>query len=107
MPSKTRSIDADGKILGELPVALGTSTTVAVALKDPITVTAHKRAFPKAVSEIIYDAPLRAPIKEGDEIARLVVTVDGKKPIIAPLVCDQWKRSAKFSSAKRLPDLAP
>lgn len=83
---ETRTIDADGKILGNLPVTLGTSTSISVRLDEPITVTAHKRAFPKATSEIIYDGPLRAPIKEGDEIARLVVTMDGKKPIVAALV---------------------
>ena len=83
---ETRTIEADGRVLGNLPVALGTSTVISVALKDPITVTAHKRAFPKAKSEIVYDGPLRAPIIQGEEIARLVVQVDGKKPIIAPLV---------------------
>ena len=83
---ETRTIEADGRVLGNLPVALGTSTVISVALKDRITVTAHKRAFPKAKSEIVYDGPLRAPIRQGEEIARLVVQVDGKKPIIAPLV---------------------
>ena len=83
---ETRTIEANGRVLGDLPVALGTTTSISVKLKEPIKVTAHKRAFPKATSEIIFDGPLRAPIKEGDEVARLVVSMDGKKPIIAPLV---------------------
>ena len=83
---ETRSIEANGKVLGNLPVSLGTSTEISVTLKDPITITAHKRAFPKAVSEIVYDAPLLAPIMEGEEIAHLVIAVDGKKPIVAPLI---------------------
>ena len=93
---ETRTIEADGRVLGNLPVALGTSTVISVALEDPITVTAHKRAFPKAKSEIVYDGPLRAPIIQGEEIARLVVQVDGKKPIIAPLIAVNSTDSLSF-----------
>lgn len=83
---ETKTIEADGRLLAELPVALGTTTKVGVALKEPILLTAHKRAFPRSSSQIVYDAPLRAPISEGDEIAKLVVNVDGKEPIIVPLI---------------------
>ena len=93
---ETRTIEANGRVLADLPVALGTSTAISVKLKDPITVTAHKRAFPKATSEIIYEGPLRAPISEGDEIARLVVTVDGKKPIVAPLIAVNGSERLSF-----------
>ena len=93
---ETRTIEADGRVLGNLPVALGTSTVISIALKEPITVTAHKRAFPKAKSEIVYDGPLRAPIIQGEEIARLVVQVDGKKPIIAPLIAVNSTDSLSF-----------
>ena len=83
---ETRSIEADGRLLAELPVALGTQTTIGVALGEPFTVTAHKRAFPRATSEIVYQRPLMAPVKQGDKVAELVVTIDGKEPISAPLI---------------------
>ena len=83
---ETRSVEADGKVLAELPVALGSATTIGVALQESFSVTAHKRAFPRATSEIVFDGPLRAPIKQGDEVARLVISIDGKKPIVTPLI---------------------
>lgn len=83
---ETKTIEADGRILGELPVALGTTTTVGVTMAESFTLTAHKRAFPKAQSEIVYNAPLAPPIKTGDEVAQLIVKVDGKDPISIPLV---------------------
>lgn len=83
---ETKTVNADGKLLAELPVSLGTNTKVGVALADPFSVTAHKRAFPKSSAQIVYDGPLRAPIAIGDEIARLVVNIDGKEPLIYPLV---------------------
>ncbi len=82
----TKTIAADGEALAELPVWLGTSRTVRVQLSEPVTVTAHKRAFAKAQTEIVYDGPLTAPIKAGDKIAELVISVDGKAPVRAPLV---------------------
>ena len=83
---ETRSVEADGKVLAELPVALGSATTIGVALQESFEVTAHKRAFPRATSEIVFEGPLRAPIKRGDEVARLVISIDGKKPIVSPLI---------------------
>jgi len=83
---ETRTVEADGRLLAELPVALGTKTEIGVALAEPFSVTAHKRAFPKSSSQIVYDAPLKAPISEGEEVARLIVNVDGKEPQIFPLV---------------------
>ena len=83
---ETRTVVANGELLAELPVSLGTNTKVGVALPETISLTAHKRAFPKASAQVVYDGPLKAPIAKGDEIARLVVNVDGKEPLIYPLV---------------------
>lgn len=83
---ETRTIRADGTVLAELPVSLGTTTMVGVALNEDVVVTAHKRAFPRSTAEIVFDGPLRAPVQKGDAIARLIIDIDGKKPIIMPLV---------------------
>jgi len=85
----TRTIAANGKILAEVPVALGTQTKVGLTLVDPVVVSAHKRAFPRAVTEIVYDAPLRAPIAKGDPIAKMVITMEGNTPVEAPLVATE------------------
>lgn len=83
---ETRTIEPGEQLLAELPVALGTTTKIGVTLAEPFTVTAHKRAFPRSSTQVVYDGPLRAPIDKGDEVAKLVVNIDGKEPIILPLV---------------------
>jgi len=82
---ETRTVAVDDKRIAELDVWLGSSRTVGVAMTEDFRVTAHKRAFAKGRSEIVYTGPLKAPIAEGDIVANLVVSLDGKEPIIVPL----------------------
>lgn len=86
---ETRSVVADGKRLAELDVWLGETRTVGVQLADPMSVTAHRRAFSKGKSEIVHDRLIQAPVKAGDQIATLVVTIEGKDPIKLPLVASE------------------
>lgn len=83
---ETRTVTAAAGRLAELDVWLGERRTVGVTLARDIRVTAHRRAFAKGRSEIVYAAPLEAPIQAGDEIAELVVTIEGKAPVTVPLV---------------------
>ncbi|GAB5459614.1 MAG: D-alanyl-D-alanine carboxypeptidase family protein [Henriciella sp.] len=85
----TRTVPASEGRLAELDVWMGTARTVGVALSEPLSVTAHNRAFESGRSEIVYPGPLEAPIVAGDEIAQLVVTIEGKDPVIAPLVATE------------------
>ena len=82
---ETRSVAVGDKRIAELDVWLGSSRTVGVAMTEDLKVTAHKRAFAKGRSEIVYTGPLKAPVAEGDIVANLVVSLDGKEPIIVPL----------------------
>ena len=86
---ETRTIEAGEGRLAELDVWMGESRTVGVRLAEGADVTAHKRAFAKGKSEIVYDRLLEAPIKAGDEIATLVVTIEGKAPIELPLLATE------------------
>lgn len=83
---ETKTVKVDGEPLAELPVWLGANRTVRVRLGEPLTISGHKRAFAKAVTEIVYDGPIMAPVRKGDEVARLVITLDGKEPVSAPLL---------------------
>lgn len=83
---ETRTIEGDDKRLAELDVWMGERRTVGVQLQESREVTAHKRAFARGTSEIVHDALIEAPIKAGDQIATLVVTIEGKDPIELPLV---------------------
>ena len=83
---ETRTIEAGDNRLAELDVWMGERRQVGVRLADSIDVTAHKRAFAKGKSEIVHDRLIEAPISLGDQIATLVVTIEGKEPIELPLV---------------------
>ncbi|NQY13654.1 MAG: D-alanyl-D-alanine carboxypeptidase [Henriciella sp.] len=86
---ETRTIEAGEARLAELDVWMGERRTVGVRLAQSQDVTAHKRAFAKGTSEIVYDRLIEAPIAAGDEIATLVVTIEGKDPIQLPLVATE------------------
>lgn len=75
----------------ELPavkVWLGQHQTVPVSLADKMTIAGHKAALEKAKTEIVLDSALQAPVKSGDTIGKLVVTIEGQSPIEAPIVAE-------------------
>ena len=85
----TREILADGERLAELDVWMGEARKVGVRLGAPVSVTAHRRAFAKGKSEIVHDQLIEAPIAAGDQIATLIVTIEGKDPIELPLLATE------------------
>lgn len=82
---ETREIGEAGQRIGEVEVFLGSAKSVGVVMKDPIAITAAKRAFRDGKTEIVYRSPLRAPVKEGDEIASLVITLPERDAMSVPL----------------------
>lgn len=86
---ETRTIQGGEARLAELDVWMGERRSVGVQLQDSVDVTAHKRAFSRGKSEIVYDRLIEAPISAGDQIATLVVTIEGKDPIELPLVASE------------------
>lgn len=86
----TRTVEPTEEPIAELPVWNGEARSVGVRLASEFRVAGHKRAFDEANAEIVFDGPLRAPIAAGDEIATLVVTMEGKDiPVTAPLVATE------------------
>jgi len=83
---ETRTIEGGDKRLAELDVWMGDRRQVGVLLAESVDVTAHKRAFAKGTSEIVHDRLIEAPISAGDQVATLIVTIEGKEPIELPLV---------------------
>ncbi|MCR9079863.1 MAG: D-alanyl-D-alanine carboxypeptidase [Hyphomonadaceae bacterium] len=86
---ETRTIQAGDKRLAELDVWMGERRSVGVQLQESVDVTAHKRAFSRGKTEIVHDRLIEAPISAGDQIATLVVTIEGKDPIELPLVASE------------------
>lgn len=86
---ETRTIAAGDKRIAELDVWMGEARTVGVRLSQGVDVTAHKRAFAKGSTEIVHKQLIEAPIAEGDQIAEMIVTIEGKDPIVLPLVATE------------------
>ena len=82
---ETRTVEATGEPIADIPVWLGEQRTVPVGISAPLTVSGHKRAFDEAKTEIVFDGPLEAPIEAGAEIGQLVITVPGQDPVSTPI----------------------
>ncbi|MBU1287760.1 MAG: D-alanyl-D-alanine carboxypeptidase [Alphaproteobacteria bacterium] len=74
--------------LPEQKVWLGQQGLVPVSLAEPMLIAGHKAAFENAKTEIVLDKPLEAPVKKGDRVGRLVVTLEGRAPVDAPIIAE-------------------
>lgn len=62
-----------GQIVDTIPVWLGTSQTVPVTVKNPLTVTVMKGPEPDVKAEIHYNQPVSAPIEKGQKLGQVIV----------------------------------
>jgi serine-type D-Ala-D-Ala carboxypeptidase (penicillin-binding protein 5/6) len=86
--------------LPEQKVWMGEQRMVPVSLAEPMLIAGHKAAFDKAKTEIVLDKALEAPIKKGDKVGRLVVTLEGRPPVEAPIIAEaNVKRLGFFGRA--------
>jgi D-alanyl-D-alanine carboxypeptidase (penicillin-binding protein 5/6) len=65
---------------------MGQSTDVAMVASQDIVVTLPRRTRPQLRVSAVYDQPVRAPIRQGQEIGRLLVNAPGIDPADLPLV---------------------
>tara|TARA_R110000751_G_scaffold24143_7_gene66326 strand:- start:51937 stop:53088 length:1152 start_codon:yes stop_codon:yes gene_type:complete len=95
-----KTIAPENVALPEQKVWLGQERTVPVSLAEPMLIAGHKAAFDKAKTEIVLDKTLEAPVKKGDHVGRLVVTLDGRPPVEAPIIAEaDVKRLGFFGRA--------
>jgi D-alanyl-D-alanine carboxypeptidase (penicillin-binding protein 5/6) len=83
-----KTLTPDSVNLPDVAVWLGDTQTVPVRLAHDLRVAGYKASMEKAQAEIVLPGPLEAPLKKGDEIGKLVITIDGQKPMEAPLLAD-------------------
>ena len=74
--------------LPEVPLWLGESAKVPVSLASDLQVAGYKPALEKAKAEIVLPGPIEAPVKKGDQLGKLVISVEGQPPVEAPIVAD-------------------
>jgi len=73
----TVEIAKKGKKILDLEVWLGQKNTVGVYSEKDIYKTIKKSRLKKLQTKILYNGPIEAPIKKGDNIAKLVIKYDG------------------------------
>ncbi|MEE8394253.1 MAG: D-alanyl-D-alanine carboxypeptidase family protein [Rhodospirillales bacterium] len=74
-----------GETVAEADVWLGQSPTVPLIIGDDLLITMPRKARRGMLVTVSIREPVPAPIREGDEIATLKVSVPDKEPIEIPL----------------------
>ncbi|MEG8039209.1 D-alanyl-D-alanine carboxypeptidase family protein [Sphingomonas sp. LR60] len=75
-----------GREVGTATVQLGSAREVKLVAPKDLSVTIPSGSRPKLAAKIVYDGPIKAPIKQGAHIADLVVSSPGLPEQRMPLV---------------------
>jgi len=93
---QSHPIVAKGKQIATAEVQLGSSSSVGLVAADNLAMTVPSGTTPNTNAKVVYDGPLKAPIKAGDHVADLVVTSPGMPDQRFPLVADKDVGQAGF-----------
>jgi D-alanyl-D-alanine carboxypeptidase (penicillin-binding protein 5/6) len=74
-----------GETVDEANVWLGTEAKVPLIVERDLVLTLPRRARRTAKVKLVYTAPVPAPISNGAEIAKLVITAPGLDDLVVPL----------------------
>ena len=91
-----KTVAPENVVLPDQKVWLGQERVVPVSLAEPMLIAGHKAAFDKAKTEIVLDRALQAPIAKGDRVGRLVVTLEGRDPVDAPIIAEATVKKLGF-----------
>lgn len=75
-----------GRTVGKANVQMGDAGTVDLIAPRNVAVSLPSGTQPQLSGKIVYDGPVKAPIKKGAHVADLVVTTAGGQPQTTPLV---------------------
>jgi D-alanyl-D-alanine carboxypeptidase (penicillin-binding protein 5/6) len=92
-----QKVVANGKHVGDANVQGGGSGTVGLVAPRDLAVAVPAGTSPQLQAKIVYQGPVKAPIKAGDHIADLVIsTPDSQTPQTVPLVAESDVGEAGF-----------
>ena len=83
---QTRPLVAQGRQVATADVQMGASSTVGLVAAKPLAVTLPSGTTPALTTRVVYEGPLKAPIKAGDHVADLLVAAPGLPEQRLPLV---------------------
>ena len=75
-----------GETVDQAPVWLGEAASVPLVMPEGATVTLSRKARRDMRVKVVYDAPIPAPLRAGQEVAKLVVAAPGEEPLEFPLM---------------------
>ncbi|WP_375420680.1 D-alanyl-D-alanine carboxypeptidase family protein [uncultured Sphingomonas sp.] len=93
---QAKPIVAKGRLVETAAVQLGDAGTVGLVAPKALTVTLPAGATPVLKAKVVYDGPIKAPIKAGQHIADLVVTSADMPEQRMPLVAEKDVGTAGF-----------
>ena len=93
---KARPIAAKGRKIGDVEVQGGSDMAVGVVAPRDLNATVPAGTSPKMQGKIVYQGPVKAPIKAGAHIADLVVETTGMPTQTLPLVAEKEVAEAGF-----------
>ena len=80
---------AANDIAGQANVFMGQSDTVDLTSAQPIAIGLYKPLRSQMRVSIKYEGPVAAPVQKGDNIAQLVISVEGRADQTFPLIAAQ------------------
>ncbi|MFW2852477.1 D-alanyl-D-alanine carboxypeptidase family protein [Sphingomonas sp. TX0543] len=93
---QAKAIVKEGRKVADADVQMGSSSRIGLIAPRDLKVALPAGAVPVLSGKIVYQGPIKAPIKAGDHIADLVVTSPGLPDQTLPLVADKDVGEAGF-----------
>ena len=93
---QAKPVVAQGKQVSTAEVQMGSSGSVGLVAPKQLTVTLPAGAVPQMSAKVVYEGPIRAPIKAGQHIADLVITSPDVPEQRLPLVAGNDVGEAGF-----------
>lgn len=92
---ENKTLIAANTKLTDAPVWFGDKERVGLNVQDSFIATMPKASNIKPKLSVSFNAPLSAPIKQGDKVAELTLTLPDAEPVIVPLVAAENVEKAK------------
>jgi D-alanyl-D-alanine carboxypeptidase (penicillin-binding protein 5/6) len=93
---KAQPLVGQGKRVETADVQLGDASEVGLVAPRNLAITVPAGTSPKLTARVVYDGPIKAPIKAGQQIANLVVTTEDGSSQTLPLVAESDVGEAGF-----------
>lgn len=92
----SQKVVSKGRLVDNASVQLGDSATVGLVAPRDLAVAVPGGSTPDLRAAVVYDGPIKAPIKAGQQVAELVITAPGMPEQRLPLVAQADVGEAGF-----------